>query len=622
MCSSLVFKKYKVFRVEENLPNLNFKRGFKDWFASSDKLSSVSFDVGKEGLRINSRGGCWNLKYKPSLSVKPGERYILTLEFRCSFKGGRFTFSGEDSYYGALEAKVLDEEMNTVNVEFERWEFGDPGEPFMHKNLGRWRSGTIAFSGVWDWRTAQSFFEIPERGKYLKLNIKGRGEGEVQIRSIDIEKAIFQRGILKEKRVSFKRLPAAVIYKRIPLGNYAGKLLRIGDLNGDGKPEFILAQNERIGPGDLYKRISCLTAINLEGEILWSKGDPDWENFEVTSDLPVGVFDINGDGKDEVVCCLDFEFLILDGEDGETIKKVTTPESRGETSFCEGSETLFARISGDCIAFCDLDGTGRPRDLLLKDRYNNIWAYNSELRELWTYSGKLIHMPLVWDFDDDGRDEVFVGDALIDHNGEVIWQIDLYDHCDSAVYYEKSREERILIIANQLGGFYWLDALTGNLLKEWHLGHAQVLSLGNFDPDVGYPLVCGQTYAGGLHQFLFDLEGKILHSSFNNVYGWVPVNWGGDGVELLASPYALYDCYGNIAVKLPEPSLGGRWGAKVYVWDVYGDPRDEIIVWNENYLTVYTQDEKVKGRIYRPYRRMYNQTWYGNFISIPGWSEV
>src|SRR5262249_5083607 len=57
----------------------------------------------------------------------------------------------------------------------------------------------------------------------------------------------------------------------------AGRNARFGDLDGDGKPEMLIAQNiPRIG--DNFIQISCLTAVNFDGKVLWQLGRPDPHN--------------------------------------------------------------------------------------------------------------------------------------------------------------------------------------------------------------------------------------------------------------------------------------------------------------------------------------------------------
>ncbi len=613
-----------IFDTPERSVNLDFSRGFLYWICTYEEGGKPpTLGLSEEGgIRIRSyKDSSWELRYKPLIKASEMEYYILKAKVKYRFTEKRFRFGRKGSYFVGIRILALDEELSPIGVKFDKWVSGDPGEPFFRTDIGTWSCGNIMLSGASDWKTVSSFFKPPKGTRYFRISVAGMGDGEVYIREIELRRDVPKGVILEKHPTPFKNVPRAIIYRRIPLGDYAGKFLRIGDLNGDGRPEFVFAQNERIGQGGIYIHITCLTAIDLDGNILWQKGHPDISNYEVTSDLPVGILDINQDGKAEVVCCMNFKILVLDGSTGKVIRERPTPKARPGGGFCEGPEILYERVIGDCIAFCDLRGVGRPTDFILKDRYNNVWAFTKDLDELWSYSGKLIHYPLVYDFDNDGRDEVFVGDALIDDSGKVIWEIDVYDHCDSAVVY-RHKDRLILAIANQNGGFYFLDALTGEILREHHLGHAQVLSLGYFDPGREEPLICAQTYWGGLNQFLFDLNGDLIFAAFGKVFGWVPVNWIGDGSELLASAHGLYDCYGNLLVRFPDSYSRGEEGAKVYVWDIVGDPRDEVIVWDKYYLTIYTQANRVKGKVFKPRRKLYNQTFYGNFISQPGWIEI
>ncbi|MDW8049134.1 MAG: hypothetical protein RMJ07_05585 [Nitrososphaerota archaeon] len=601
--------------------DLDFRKEFRGWIVSEKCPVCLSIDEDC-GLRIVSGTTFWEISYKPLLLVNSDEHYTIELESKHSFKERSYGPRGYSFFMMKLEA--LDADTRPVNVRFDSWRFGDPGEPFIRLDLGSWRSGEIALTGRSDWIISLGFFKPFPGTRYMRLTLRGMGKGEVYVRRITIKRGVPVGVNLSSKPFLLKSVPKPRLLRHISVGDYMGKLIRIGDLNGDGVPEIVTAQNERIGPGNIYRQITCLTAINLDGSILWQIGEPDAENFEALSDLPVHVADINDDGRDEVITCMNFKILVMNGEDGRIINSATTPRSRKGGGYMEGPETLFDRILGDCIVTCNLRGAGDRKDLILKDRYNNMWAYTVSLEPLWDYAGKLIHSPSVFDVDRDGRDEVFAGDALLDHDGSVMWQLDAYDHCDSAVFYEY-HGKILLAIANQCGGFYFLDALSGRILRKWHIGHAQVLSAANFDPKYGYPLICGQTFHGGLHQFLFSPEGEILFSHFDGVYGWVPVNWTGDGVELIAAPQGLFDCYGNLVVEFPNRDyVDSRWGSKVYVWNFYGDCRDEVIVWNEKSIVIYTQEDNPRrgGILYSPIRNVRNQTFYGNIRSEPDWTSL
>ncbi|MCD6325383.1 hypothetical protein J7L97_03750, partial [Candidatus Bathyarchaeota archaeon] len=89
--------------------------------------------------------------------------------------------------------------------------------------------------------------------------------------------------------------------------------------------------------------------------------------------------------------------------------------------------------------------------------------------------------------------------ALIDEDGEVLWHIDLYGHCGSSVFYRDGRGRLILAFGYEDWGFYFLDALTGEILKEWHLGHGQGVNLASYRPDQPDNLaIAANTFRGGL----------------------------------------------------------------------------------------------------------------------------
>jgi hypothetical protein len=59
------------------------------------------------------------------------------------------------------------------------------------------------------------------------------------------------------------------------------------------------------------------------------------------------------------------------------------------------------------------------------------------------------------------------------------------------------------------------------------------------------------------------------------------------------------------------------------VRNVSGDERDEVIVWDQQEVWIYTQDRPFEGsRIYAPVRNPgYNDSNYRATVSLPGWKE-
>lgn len=73
--------------------------------------------------------------------------------------------------------------------------------------------------------------------------------------------------------------------------DFGAEFLRIGDLNGDGAPDLLFIQSD-----SCTRDITCLTATDLLGKVLWQTGAPSPENGYIYSDLPVQIYDWDGDG--------------------------------------------------------------------------------------------------------------------------------------------------------------------------------------------------------------------------------------------------------------------------------------------------------------------------------------
>ena len=58
--------------------------------------------------------------------------------------------------------------------------------------------------------------------------------------------------------------------------------------------------------------------VNLQ--IIWRLGN-------ISADMPMQIYDIDGDGYDEVITAKNFEVLILDGKTGNVKKRAKTPLS-------------------------------------------------------------------------------------------------------------------------------------------------------------------------------------------------------------------------------------------------------------------------------------------------------
>lgn len=435
----------------------------------------------------------------------------------------------------------------------------------------------------------------------------------------------------EEKSFVSEDSPGLKIWKKIyfPKGKGAGRSIRFGDLDGDGRLEFILAQNIRRAMGDNFCLISYMVAYDLDGNILWEIGIPSDKNALVTNDLPFQIYDIDSDGNNEVICMRNFEIQILEGKTGRIKTRVPSPKSK-PTKRHPGdfSEDVYYRISGDSIMFCNVSGNPTPQDILIKDRYHNVWVYNNKLELLWEASCNTGHYPCAYDIDQDGKDEVLIGYTLFDHNGSKLWEIsDLKDHADGIVISPIGLDQDVkIVIAGGDDGIMILNK-NGNILVRHNIGHAQTPSVAKFFPELDDLQICTITfwkYPGTI--CLFDSKGNLLSRFEIYPIGspLLPVNWKGDGQEYILfsgdTVYGgLFDGKGNKVLGFPDD---GHPTLCCTALDLVGDPRDEIVLWDTEKMYIYTQDAPFNGdRIYAPIRNpLYNESNYKGIISFPSYS--
>jgi len=398
--------------------------------------------------------------------------------------------------------------------------------------------------------------------------------------------------------------PQPRLWKAIDLKNFGtARQIRFGRLTGTNDTHIVLAQHQKRGHKDAYAHISCLTAIDLDGNVLWQIGEPSPEpdHALLSADLPFQVYDIDMDGADEVIVARNFRLMILDGRTGKVKRSMPTPLSE------EADETLFGvpyncyafdRINVDSIRIANLTGKAAPTDILIKDRYSRVWAYDSELRPLWKFrGGNTGHFPYTADLDGDGKDEMFIGYHLVDHDGTLLWTLPVNsDHTDEIVIgrWNPDRDDPLIGIVAGDEGFMIAD-LQGNLVTKHSVGHAQRISVGNFRPDLPGLEICVTTYWGyqGI-VYIFDGRGHLLEQFEPTCNGIVitPVNWTGDGRDLIllngsAKFGGLADGHGRIVVRFPDD---GHPDLCADALDLTGDARDEIVLWDQHRMYIYTQD--------------------------------
>ena len=157
----------------------------------------------------------------------------------------------------------------------------------------------------------------------------------------------------------------------------AGRNARFGDLDGDGVPDMLIAQNIPRIRGRCLRPISCLTAVTLDGKILWQNGRPIRATTLLTNDTPFQIHDIDGDGKNEVVMVKDFQLQILDGRTGEIRQSAWMPKMPA------GDESGHTKWRTGIPSPSSISGNRGRHEILVKDRYTHFWIYNNKLELLW-----------------------------------------------------------------------------------------------------------------------------------------------------------------------------------------------------------------------------------------------
>lgn len=420
------------------------------------------------------------------------------------------------------------------------------------------------------------------------------------------------------------------LVSRIDVKDFGAETIRIGDLDGDGAPDLLFVQSV-FGT----REITCLTAATIFGDILWQTGQPSLENGRVYSDLPVQIYDWDKDGKNEVLWVKQATYA-EPAYDGQSPRERAT-RYEGNASLCvldgrtgkdKGGAISLPAPADDCLLFADLTGRGRREDLVVKDRYWNVWGVAHGGDVLWHWEGSTGHFPAVADVDDDGRDEVFVGFALIDHDGKVLFQHDAKGQHQDAAYAVRAPDGKWRLLFGN-GGIHCL-AVNGEELWGHPLGEGQHVVAGRFRDDAPIqfvvvdrtPVPHNRDENAWAILYLYDLDGKEIWQRQMPKGAWaiapVPVNWFGGGAPMsvmlygngAGRPAVIYDGAGEVVDTLPMAFTDSRtendrktdfYGLAADVW---GDSRDEILLFGSRGACIYANARLLENPT------QYNETFY------------
>ncbi|HYE98893.1 MAG TPA: hypothetical protein VEJ18_08280, partial [Planctomycetota bacterium] len=237
--------------------------------------------------------------------------------------------------------------------------------------------------------------------------------------------------------------------------------------------------------------------------------------------------------------------------------------------------------------------------------------------EKWQGQGQLGHFPYPFDADGDGREEVFIGYARWSPEGKRLYTRDqeLRDHADGLAVGNFSGDPKAPPRAYAAGsdeGLVVLD-MDGKTVRHQRVGHTQNLTVAKLRPDLdGLQIATINFWKNPGVTTVFDADGNILLQGEPHHHGSMilPVNWKGDGQELLLLS-------GNVR---EGGMLDGHPDLACAVLDATGDARDEVILWDQERVWIYTQDRPYEGgKPYAPRRSpTFNDSNYRASVSLPG----
>ena len=415
-----------------------------------------------------------------------------------------------------------------------------------------------------------------------------------------------------------------------------GRRIRLGDLTGDGRIDFLLP---RLG-GEHKHGLGMLTAMSADGEVLWRLGEnvPARE-IETSGDGAVQIHDIDGDGRNEVVCAWRGELCVYEGATVKLNYSAPLPPMKPISAEFKGSINHWGggyndegpTVTPSSICFADLAGRGAPRDVLLCDNYHTLVAMTPEFKELWRTVCSHGHFPQARDFDGDGRESVLAGYQHLSPDGELLGRVCLTDHQD-AIYagpldMAGDAPDKILMAGGEDG----LLLLTpGYDIRQRVMGHVQRLAVGRFREDLPGLCVAAILFHGnpGIVS-LFDSNLRKVWTRDYPVVGATlqPVNWDGSGVELMlysgirpaqGCAGGLIDGDGELVVPLGDD---GGPGMCAFARDFDGDGLDELMLWDHGRIWIYHTDATAPpGPTYRPQRPpLWNTSNFQCYWSRPAW---
>ncbi len=409
-------------------------------------------------------------------------------------------------------------------------------------------------------------------------------------------------------------------YFRLQLRDHdTAQKVGLADLDGDGKldyvvkhPDFNTDPYQQPGYWKKSEGTYKLDAYTSDGRFLW-RHDMGWSIEEGIWHSPVVVYDLDGDGKAEVFCkggegdpraptghvkSGPEYLLVLDGMTGKVKRQLPWPDREGLDEYNYYCRNLLG------IAY--LDGK-QPHLMVQRGTYRliKLQAYAPDLSLKWfwqaageysRYRGQGMHGMHAVDVDEDGRDEVIIGSAVIDDNGKGLWNFGKGhpDVCYVAdvdpsrpgleIFYgiEPGRQSNtVCLVEGRTGRILW-----GSPEVTVHV-HGQGM-VGDIDPaHPGMECYAGEA-KGGSGCWLYSASGERLSDKSLGELSPKAVYWLDGTNKVFIVERTMF--------KWPRDKVGQIEGRIVAIADCFGDWREEVLTALPGEIRVYTTSVPATSR--------------------------
>jgi hypothetical protein len=409
-------------------------------------------------------------------------------------------------------------------------------------------------------------------------------------------------GVLSASEATAEVATALKIQLDVPPPEDSAGGILVADVNGDQRPDYLVTV-----PGHL-------AVYDNGGKKLWiAKTDLVVGGSSESEGLPghhgpgVAVGDLDADGRAEVVYLTKDGFLhVVDGAGG-------AEEARARPPVPEGAKRW------ELAMIADFRGEGHDRDLLLqatnKDGYRTgkfLAAYRFDdlvdaKKPLWTtdrFVSCAHNGARLADLDGDSADEV-VGATIFSSRGRLLVEAAPFrGHMDSVFVADVRRDLPGLevVFLEEGSNHVQLVGLSGPIWRsEFRRQEPQNAAIGRFKPGSDDMLIwCRSRYNEHQKPFVFDSQGKkVFDYVMDDVapQGWTAsgvevihgIDWTGERTQLACAK----ERHTSGDVCLFEPMTGRfverieQQADRLYVADVLGDWREEILVLARRELSVY-----------------------------------